>query len=206
MFGAFNTENPCTLHVPWRWPQHSQACSEATLVTENWFLFLMPKLAAKLEVCGQTGLYVYEIWFAALLTGDTSRWAGVFVWLGTSQTSTKQRTEILWNMAAMCAGSFKWQLTSRRKNEANGQQAKLTWLRQGFHEKGSVVLHTCFRTFVKEFLEALGTLAQHCPDLLLQERPSSDLQGFCERHVHLPCAGREMRTSDLHKINIISFV
>lgn len=108
----------------------------------------------------------------------------------------------LWNLPAICDGSFK--LTDKEKwskrstIKASGRCLDFV--------KNSMSLHTCFRTFVKEFLEALGTLAQHRPDLLLQERPPSDLQGFCKRHVHLPCAGREMRTSDLHEINIISFV
>ena len=57
-------------------------------------------------------------------------------------------------------------------------------------------------TFVKKFLEALSTLAEHCPDLLLLERASPNLKGFCQRDVHLPCASKDKTTTGLHlKIN-----
>lgn len=50
------------------------------------------------------------------------------------------------------------------------------------------------RTFVEEFLEAVGALAQDGPDLLLLEGTSSDLQGFGQRYVHLLCQSRGKKT------------
>lgn len=52
-------------------------------------------------------------------------------------------------------------------------------------------------TSVEEFLEALGTLAEHCPHLLLLERTPSHLQGFCQGHMHPPWGGERGGGEDI---------